>query len=577
MLAATCTRQYEQSGGEVIIDYQDGSAASVIDADLCIIGAGAAGIAIARHFIGTSITVCLIEGGGAAGEERSQALYEGMSIGTLPFDAGTSRMRVFGGSCNLWGGGCIPFDEHDLIERDWVPHSGWPIGYKELKPYYERARAYCQIDAHDFDGGSFLAPLVHDPIPFDADKLVNQVFARSPILFGKAYREQLDNAPNITVLLHANLLELHASANGSTVRHASIGTIDGRRGKVRAQHYVLACGGIENARMLLLSNSIVPQGLGNGHDLVGRYFMDHPCGSIGAVITDAPEQLTRPYDRNLGKGVAPAFPEIGLSPAFQAAQRILNGRVHPFAVEGAVPQGLRSLRDFRAALRPNVQDENALLEARLCAALRNAPCNEDGMRERSTNLALLALRVGLGSADIAKALLQKLQKKPTVRSNRVELIGYFEQAPNPDSRITLAGERDLLGLPKVCVDWRLTPLDRHTYRTAAALFGAELARACGGTYQPAAWLNQDDHAVAQVHTTAHHLGTTRMADDPRQGVVDRRCRVHGVDNLHIAGSSVFPTGGWAFPTFTVVALALRLADQLQVQLRDAAPAFSEAV
>jgi choline dehydrogenase-like flavoprotein len=559
----------------VIIDYLDGSAASVMDADLCIIGAGAAGIAIARRFIGTSITVCLIEGGGATGEEQSQALYEGMSIGALPFDAGTSRMRVFGGSCNLWGGGCIPLGKHDLAERHWVPHSGWPIAYDELKPYYERAREYCQIETHDFIDGSFLTPLAQDPIPFDPDKLINQVFARSPILFGKAYREQLEKAPNITVLLHANLLELHASSNGATVHHARIGTIDGRKGMVRAHHYVLACGGIENARMLLLSRSVMPHGLGNGNDLVGRYFMDHPCGSMGTVITDTPERLTRPYDRNFGKGPAPAFPEIGLSHTFQELHRILNGRVHPFAVEGKVPQGLRSLRDFRAAWQPAVQDENALLEARLCAALKNAPSNDDDMRERSTNLAMLALRVGLGSADIAKALLRKLQNRPTVRSNRVELMGYFEQAPNPNSRITLADERDLLGLPKVCVDWRLTALDRHTYRTAAALFGTELARACDGTYQPAAWLNEDDNAVAQVHTTAHHLGTTRMSDDPRQGVVDHRCRVHGIDNLHIAGSSVFPTGGWAFPTFTVVALALRLADRLRVLIRSAA--LSEAV
>ncbi|MBE1161954.1 GMC family oxidoreductase [Dyella sp. 7MK23] len=559
----------------MIIDYLDGSAAPAIDADLCIIGAGAAGIAIARHFIGTSITVCLIEGGGATGEEQSQALYEGLSIGTLPFDAGTSRMRVFGGSCNLWGGGCIPFGRHDLVARDWVPHSGWPIGYDELKPYYERAREYCQIDAHDFADGSFLAPLAHDPIAFDADKLINQVFARSPILFGKAYREQLDKAPNITVLLHANLLELCASANADTISHARIGTIDGRTGMVRAERYVLACGGIENARMLLLSNALMPTGLGNRHDLVGRYFMDHPCGSMGAIVTAAPERLTRPYDRNLGKGLAPAFPEIGLSQAFQKAQRILNGRVHPFAVEGPVPQGIRSLRDLRAALRPTEQDENALLEARLCAALRNAPATDDDMRERNANIAMLALRVGLGSPDIARAALQKLRRRPTVRSNRVELIGYFEQAPNPDSRITLAHERDPLGLPKVCADWRITALDRHTYRMAASVFGAELARVSGGSYQPAAWLSDDDNATAQVHTTAHHLGTTRMADDPRQGVVDRQCRVHGIDNLHIAGSSVFPTGGWAFPTFTVVALALRLADRLSAQIRTAA--LSEAI
>lgn len=559
----------------MIIDYLDSSTAAGIDADLCIIGAGAAGIAMARRFIGTPITVCVIEGGGALGEEQSQALYEGLSIGTVPLDAGTSRMRVFGGSCNLWGGGCIPLGRHDMAERNWVPHSGWPVGYDELRPYYERAREHCQIDAYDFAGGSFLAPLARDPIAFDADKLVNYVFARSPILFGKAYRNELEKAPNITVVLHANLLELHASADGGSVRHARIGAVDGRKGVVRAQHYVLACGGIENARLLLLSNAVLPHGLGNQHDLVGRYFMDHPCGSLGTVLTDSPERLTRPYDRNAGKGATSAFPEIGLSRAFQQAHRILNGRVHPFAVEGAVPPGIRSLRDFRAALRPAVQDENAVLEARLCAALKNGPSSDEDTRERSTNLAKLALRVGLGSADIARAFVHKLRDKPTVRSNRVELIGYFEQAPNRDSRVTLADQRDILGLRKVCVDWRLAALDRHTYRTAATLFGAELARACGGTYQPAAWLSDNDDVPAQVHTTAHHLGTTRMSDDPRQGVVDRHCRVHGIDNLHVAGSSVFPTGGWAFPTFTVVALGLRLADRLYASMRTAA--LSEAV
>jgi choline dehydrogenase-like flavoprotein len=559
----------------VIIDYLNSSAKADFDADLCVIGAGAAGIAIARHFIGTSVTVCVVEGGGATGEEQSQSLYEGTSIGTVPLDAGTSRMRVFGGSCNLWGGGCIPLGKHDLAERLWVPHSGWPIAYDELKPYYERARDYCQIAAHEVTSGSFLTAVAHTPISFDADKLINPVFARSPILFGKAYRSELEKAPNITVLLHANLLELHASASGAAVRYARIGGVDGRKGVVRARHYVLACGGIENARLLLLSNSVLPRGLGNEYDLVGRYFMDHPCGSMGAIITDTPERLTRPYDRNLGKGLAPAFPEIGLSPAFQQAHRILNGRVHPFAVEGPVPQGIRSLRDFRAAWRPSVRNENALLEARLCAALKNAPSNEDDTRARSDNLAMLALRVGLGSVDIAKAMLQKLDNKPVVRSNRVELIGYFEQAPNPDSRIMLAEERDVLGLPKVCVDWRLTALDRYTYRTAAALFGAELAGACDGIYQPAAWLSESDSATAQVHTTAHHLGTTRMSDDPQQGVVDQQCRVHGMDNLHIAGSSVFPTGGWAFPTFTIVALSLRLADHLRTQLRTTA--LSEAI
>ena len=547
----------------MIVDYLDASSPTDVEADLCIIGAGAAGIAIARSFIGTPLSVCLVEGGGLAGEEKSQALYQGASIGNPSFDPGVSRMRVFGGSCNLWGGGCITLSKHDLGERNWVPYSGWPLSYEDLEPYYARARAYCQIDAHDFSDGSFLGPLARAPLSFDAERLVNQIFARSPILFGAAYRAELDQADNITVLLHANLMELEATPDGASVNRARIGALGGRVGFVRARHYVLASGGIENARLLLLSNSVVPRGLGNRHDLVGRYFMDHPSGSLGRVVTDTPDRLTRPYDRNLGKGPAPVFPEIGLSDQAQRAHRLLSGRVHPFPVEAEVPKGIRALRDFRAALRPQSRDENAQLEARLCAAMKNGPSATDDAIPARHGVGKLALQVGLGAGDIAKAFVRKLADKSAVKSNHVELIGYFEQAPNPDSRITLDTEVDALGLRKTCVDWQLTALDKHTYRTAATLFGNELAQACGGRYEPAAWVGGSGEDMPKVHGTAHHLGTTRMSNDPNQGVVDRHGRVHGVDNLHVAGSSVFPTGGWAFPTFTIVALSLRLAEDLR--------------
>lgn len=549
----------------MIIDYKDTSTAVDVEADLCIIGAGAAGIAIARHFIGTAITVCLVEGGGPGGEESSQALYEGQSTGSPALDPGTSRMRVFGGSCNLWGGGCIPLSSADMASRDWVPNSGWPISYAELEPYYLQARSYCQIDSHDIKDGSFQTPLAREPLDFAADTLVNQVFARSPILFGNAYRAELELAPNITVLLHANLLELSTGADGATVEQARIASLNGRTGVVRARHFVLACGGIENARRLLLSSSVTPQGLGNRHDQVGRYFMDHPCGKMGTVLTDTPDRLTRPYDRNLGKGPAPAFPEIALSHAYQRANHLLSGRVHPFPVEGQVPKGLQALRAFRAALKPVSMDENFRLEERLQAALKNGPASAGDTARSNTGIVGLALRTLLGSGDILRAFLQKLSDKATVASNHVELIGYFEQAPNAQSRITLGAEIDDLGQRKVCVDWRLTPLDRRTYRTAATLFGNALAEACGGKFQREPWLDDDD-AVPQVHGTAHHLGTTRMSDDPARGVVDRQCRVHGITNLHIAGSSVFPTGGWAFPTLTIVALSLRLAENLALAL-----------
>ncbi|RAO77941.1 GMC oxidoreductase [Dyella jiangningensis] len=545
----------------MIIDYLRGGHPAEVDADLCIVGGGAAGIAIARSFLGTPFNVCLIESGGLAGEDRSQALYEGSSAGDIEFDPGTSRMRVFGGSCNLWGGGCIPLGRQDMEQREWVPHSGWPIDYAELEPFYQRARDFCQIGALDFSDGSFAEPPFQSTLPFDRDTLVNQFFARSPILFGDAYRAELERAGNITVLLHGNLLELKTGHDGRHVREAHIGALNGARSVVRARHYVLACGGIENARLLLLSNSVVPEGLGNQHGVVGRYFMDHPSGKLGTLTAKAPHRITRPYERRRAKGAPAAFPEIALSPQFQRRHRVLNGRVHPFGVEGPLPRGIRALRELKTALRNSVPDESALLEARLSDALRNAPLGH--VIAAPDNLGLTALKLGLGIGDLARACVHKLADRPTVPNSHIDLVGYFEQAPNPDSRITLGRELDAFGQRQVKVDWRLTSLDHETYRSSARVFGEQIATAGNGHFQLEPWLAEGGNAKPEVHGTAHHMGTTRMSDNPQTGVVDARCKVHGMDNLHIAGSSVFPTGGWAFPTFTIVALSMRLADELR--------------
>ena len=539
----------------MVIDYLDRSSAVDFDVDLCIVGAGPAGISIARTFIGTAARVCVVESGGLRGEESSQRLYEGTSIGSPSLDPANCRVRAFGGSSSVWGGGCIPLDKLEMEPRDWIPHSGWPVSYVELEPHYRQARALCGVEAHEFNAGTFLTPPACDPVEFDARTLVNQVFVLSPVLFGQAYKNDIERAANVLLLLHATVLDFDACSDGATVRQARIASLDGRRGSVRARQYVLACGGIENARLLLLSSSVMPEGLGNRHDLVGRYFMDHPSGRLGSVSTDAPDGLTRPYGRKGGKGRAPAFPELCLSAEAVRQRRLLSGRVRPVAVEGPLPPGIRALREIRARLHTPARDGNVSLDGRM------EPAAAEEYPQRG--FATLAVRMAAGSGDIAGAFMRKLAGKPAVKTAHVDLIGYFEQAPNPASRVTLGDELDVLGQRKVCVDWRLTPLDWHTYRTAAGVFGSELARACGGSFQPEPWLQAEQANASALHGTSHHMGTTRMADDPREGVVDRECKVHGVDNLYVAGSSVFPTGGWAFPTFTIVAMSLRLAEHLR--------------
>jgi choline dehydrogenase-like flavoprotein len=548
----------------VIFDYRN-DPFSALDVDLCIIGAGPAGITIAREFLNTPVTVCLLESGGLNAELDSQRLCEGSSIGDASFNAANCRMRAFGGSTNVWGGGCIPLSAFDLKARQWVPHSGWPLGYEQLQPFYTRARSLLKIDGHDFGEGSFLTPPARTPPPFDESKLINRNFVLSPVYFAETYGDDLKRASNIQVFLHVNALELESCADARSIRQVQVSSLQGQRGAVRAKQYVLACGGIENARLLLLSNSVATAGLGNEHDLVGRYFMDHPSGILGTLKTGIPERVTRAYDRSGGKRIAPAYPELCLSEPAQREYQLLSGRVRPVAVEGPVPRGLAALRGLRKALRKPSRDDSMALEGKIHTAM---PGVADVSASKPTARAMgsLALQLGAGLGDVAGAMRRKKAGKPAVETERVDLVGFFEQAPNPDSRVTLGQETDALGQRKVRIDWRLTSLDWHTYRTAAVMFGAELARACNGQFELQPWLADGGGESPQIQGTAHHIGTTRMAEHPNHGVVDLNSRVHGTSNLYVAGSSVFPTGGWAFPTFTLVSMSLRLADHLRVLL-----------
>ena len=220
----------------MIVDFLDPDAPSAIDVDLCIVGAGAAGLSSAQYYVDTRLRLCVLESGGLSGELRTQDLSSGSSVGDLELDPSTSRMRVFGGSCHLWGGGCIPLTPLDLQPRDWVPGSGWPLSYGDLEPYYSRARDFCGIGLHEFAEGSSRASPSIAPIQFDSTELANRLFAMSPVLFGSSYRHVFEQAGNVTVLLLEDLLELVPSPYGRSVDLARIANLDGRRGTVRARH-----------------------------------------------------------------------------------------------------------------------------------------------------------------------------------------------------------------------------------------------------------------------------------------------------------------------------------------------------
>ncbi len=545
----------------MILDYLDPSCPTDIETDLCIVGSGAAGLSIARDFVGSGVRVCILESGGLGGEYNAQSLNDGTSIGDVKIDPATSRLRAFGGSCNLWGGGCIPLTLRDFEQRSWVPESGWPISFDALRPHYLRALAFCGVDVGKLDDGTSDFPLPLTPEKFGSEDLENSLWARSFLTFGKAYREDIARARNVSVLLHCNVLDLTLSCCGTRVDEARISAFEGRRGKVKARQFVLACGGIENARLLLLSNTAKPKGIGNDRDLVGRYFMDHPIVKLGAISVPFPQPMLRQCSPvKQGPGFT-AYHEITLAENSQVQHQTLNCRVRAMPVEGQVPRGVAALRSLRSHNR-SAANEDELVKRGIDISLR-LPRLQPAIPEKRSIVPTL-LDLGVGAGGVGRAIVRKLTGQSAVAIQHFDLFGFFEQAPNPDSRITLGDELDALGQRKVQIDWRLKILDWHTYRTTAKLFGEGLARHFSGRYHPEEWVSADKSCEAHhVRGAAHHLGTTRMSKTPATGVVDIDCLVHGIENLYIAGSSVFPCGGWAFPTLTIIALSLRLADHLR--------------
>lgn len=489
---------------------------ATLQTDVCIIGAGAAGITIAQALAGEKLRVILLESGGLRAEPDTQGLYRGVTRGPRQAPLDESRLRFLGGTTNHWAGACGPLDALDFAKRAWVPDSGWPLSLETLAPAYRRAHEICDLGAHDYGEavwGAFAAP-----VPGLAEAGVEQRLIQysPPTRFGEKYRAALRRAPNVDVVLHANVLELVAP-DSRAVQRARVQSLAGRRFEVSARRFVVACGAIENARLLLLSNGTDPSGLGNDRDLVGRCFMDHPrVRPAGLLLWSNPD-----------------------------SDRIAEGRV---------VAGVRAR--LRLVLGPRLQRRHRVLNSTLMVEPPEPVGALDADEVRDQDTARLLARFG-GSGSGA-------------RISRLWLRS--EQSPNRASRVLLSSdERDRFDQPRPILDWQLQALERTTFSLASRLYARALTLAGVGRVKLSDWLLRTEPLGWQaVSTDWHQMGTTRMATDRDRGVVDADCRVFGVENLFIAGASVFPTSGAMNPTLTLVALALRLADHLRTLAKSSA-------
>lgn len=514
----------------MFIHATDLSQSGLAQADVCIVGAGAAGLSMAQRLAGSGLSIVLLESGGLV--KTPDPAADGLNAGTssledYPFQA--SRARGFGGTTSLWTGACVRLEADDFEPRDWVPYSGWPIRICDIEPYYREAEPlFGMVD-----------PTGHLPRIQDAPLHGGGLMAGFAQLtqmphFGVNHQALVAGAKDVTCILGATVTGFSMSGGGQHIDGVTITDTGGASHEVQARATVLATGGIEAPRLLLLAAPELHAAMGRSADAIGRYHMEHPIRSLGVIkVPDARNAVLGFTDVTPTDG-ADLQGMFGLSEDVRRKERLLN--LH-----------------FRAYRFHALEDDAAIVR------LKRVTSGGDRnlwsiLRQFDPRAVAKSVRYG------AWHLLNKSFRQ--AQFDHVRLLALVEQEPDPANRITLSQQRDRFGLPLP-----------HLELTESARMKDSVARTLDAMGRALDERGLRDHRLGEAPHLSHyggyglhHMGGTRMSDDPAQGVVDANCCVHGMANLYIASSSVFTTGGAANPTLTIAALALRLSDHLKTTL-----------
>ncbi|HWY14136.1 MAG TPA: GMC family oxidoreductase [Rhizomicrobium sp.] len=546
----------------MIIDARSLPSGAAVFADVCIVGAGAAGISVALQLESSRLNVVVIESGGLHSNAATQSLYNGdVANPRLHCPPVRYRQRRFGGSTTIWGGRCVPLDPIDLEQRSWVPQSGWPLQYEEMARYYPEANALCEAGDADYsansavDGG--MAPLMNGFVPKQFSTEVIERISR-PTDFGRRYGRRLKSNDRIKVYLNANCTEIISSTEAKAVERLIIRTLSGRQFHVYAGKYVLATGGIEIPRLLLGSRRNYPRGVGNEHDAVGRYYMCHLAGTVGRLAFHIPRHCIAHGYAQTWDGV---YCRRRIALSAEAQRQLQVGNIimrlhHPRIPDASHGNGILSA----------IYLAKPLIGYEYAKRLHSSGVAASPRIHHFLNIAKHPVETATFAVDLLYKRHLAGRKFPTIvissRTNVYTLDIHAEQQPCADSRITIGDNLDPLGMPRVRIDWRYTGADIETVIRTLTLFQEEIASWGGGILE----FRPEEVEAAMLCDGAyggHHIGTARMSTRPDNGVVDANCRVHGITNLYVAGSAVFPTSGQANPTLTVVALAIRLGQHLR--------------
>lgn len=514
------------------IDARSDDIPETLEGSVCIIGAGAAGITLARKLAETMPGVLLIESGGFDIDGQTQGLFNGQQLGIRYYNLVSCRLRYFGGTTNHWSGFCRANDPVDYEGRPEVGLPKWPINGGDLAPYIAEAGESLAVSAEHFEPKELISERGGNAENLAEDyseMLLTKAFQFSTRRrLGPLYKDEIAASPNVQGVLNLNLTHIQLNPEGNRVDHLVCKTLDGKVVRVTAKAYTLCCHAIENARQLLNSNDVMPTGVGNAHDHVGRYFMDHTHIFASKFIpTKAfPKVYDRKYSDDKGMNVNLSFTD-----SFTRDNKLLQ---------------------YYCRFNPVYASEEAIAALDAVRLDRGKPGSLDYLRDVAT---VAGEVMGLGRYYMT----QKEFAYP--QPEYYEMEHRLEQMPNPDSRVVISDRKDALDTYIADLDWRLMDDDIRSFREGQAIMSRELAALGWGRVEEEEITRELVESRVAGHY--HQIGTTRMSVAPEDGVVDADCKVHGIDNLYIGGSSVFPTAGYSGPTMMLIALAMRMSDHLK--------------
>ena len=534
-------------------DLKQTSDNTLIESDICIIGTGAAGLSIALEFINTRFKVVVMESGGFKFEQDTQEIGNVVGVGE-PLRETHTWLRMFGGTLNAWAGGWQVINEIDFEKKSSVLYSGWPIPHSEVGKYWSIVATRYRLPPIKLHDTRHWLPKINNTTEH---KLIDQntridIIHRKPLNLAD-YHRALSRSENIEIYLHANVTHLNLSTYYNKIDQVKAQSICGNSMTCKAKYIILAAGAFGNPGLLLNSRDKMNMGIGNQNNLVGKFYMNHPKGHLGDIV---------PFNKKID---LPHF--FGTSTPYGGMFMVLSPSTSIMRKNGLLNHHVRFSPVYQYKTLPRYEHENLpgyrSLRALKYKYIKSSRLSELGItpniaRGRTWNH---VKNVWLDLPKLAHVSVKKICNAPIILKS-IAVKFRLEQVPNPESRVYLSNEQNCFGQNKLAVDWKIDSAEKESLKK----FHGLLKRSLKNIGHLNGSLEETDQWPISADAS-HHLGTTRMALTDKEGAVDKDCKVFGIENLFIAGGSVFPTGGGsACPTFTIIALSIRLADHLKRRL-----------